>query len=210
MDIVLDFGVVVFRWEPAELIQTACPELALSTEDARLAAAEIFQGHQPEADWSEFDRGRLGLEEVCAQIARRTGWDPERLSRILRAVPQHLRPKPESVALIHALAEQQHRLFYLSNMPAPYADHIERTYPFLSLFVGGIYSARLGWMKPEPQIYAALDTLRSSDAQPIFVDDSMANVIAARTHGWVAVHYQSASQVLADLRALGALGAIPN
>ena len=209
MDIIFDFGVVVFTWEPGRLIRESLPELELSEDQALQAAKIIFQGHEPNADWSAFDRGTLQAQDVVSKISTRAGWSPSHVERILSAVPGHLLPKPESVSVIETLAQQGHRLFYLSNMPAPYADHIDRTYSFIQRFVAGIYSSRVGLIKPEAEIFFALDSLRASHEQPIFIDDASANVEAAARHGWMTIHFQSPKQMEQALFHIGALPISP-
>jgi FMN phosphatase YigB (HAD superfamily) len=205
MDIIFDFGVVVFTWEPSRLIREAIPELLLRQPEADQAARDIFQGHNPEADWSAFDRGAIDSRQVISRISQRSGWSALHLARILAAVPEHLLPKPASVDLIERLFRCGHRLFYLSNMPAPYADHIDRSYTFMKLFRAGIYSSRVGLIKPEPAIFERLDALRSSFQQPVFIDDSPVNVEAATQHGWRAIQFQSPKQIEQELFRIGAL-----
>jgi putative hydrolase of the HAD superfamily len=123
---------------------------------------------------------------------------------VLAAVPGHLTPKAESVQLIEDCSQGPHQLFYLSNMPAPYADHIDASYSFMSRFQAGIYSSRVGMIKPEPEIFSALDALRGSHERPVFIDDSLANIQAARAHGWTTLHYQSAHQIARELEKIGA------
>jgi len=205
MDIIFDFGVVVFTWEPSRLIREAIPELMLRQPEADQAARDIFQGHNPEADWSAFDRVDIDSRQVISRISQRSGWNASHLARILAAVPEHLLPKPASVDLIGRLSQCGHRLFYLSNMPAPYADHIDRSYAFMSYFRTGIYSSRVGLIKPEPAIFERLDALRSSSTQPIFIDDSAANVSAAREYGWETILFESHATLERRLVHLGAL-----
>lgn len=205
MDIIFDFGVVVFTWEPSRLIREALPELRLNAIDADQAARVIFQGHDPEADWSAFDRGAIDPSQVISRIAQRSGWSASQLERVLAAVPGHLLPKPASVDLIQRLCGRGHRLFYLSNMPAPYADHIDQSYAFMRHFQSGIYSSRVGRIKPEREIFHHLDALRSSLEQPVFIDDSSVNVEAATQHGWHAIQFQSPNQIEQELIRIGAL-----
>jgi putative hydrolase of the HAD superfamily len=75
----------------------------------------------------------------------------------------------------------------------------------MKLFRAGIYSSRVGLIKPEPAIFERLDALRSSFQQPVFIDDSPVNVEAATQHGWRAIQFQSPKQIEQELFRIGAL-----
>ena len=44
-------------------------------------------------------------------------------------------------------------LYFLSNMPEPYALHLESTHEFFSRFTDGVFSSRVKLIKPEPEIF---------------------------------------------------------
>ena len=93
-----------------------------------------------------------------------------------------------------------HRLFYLSNMPAPYADHLERSHDFFDLFDDGVFSARVQLMKPDPAIFReASRRFGLAPGEMLFVDDVAHNVEAARALGWQALHYRGAAECEAAL-----------
>jgi putative hydrolase of the HAD superfamily len=80
-------------------------------------------------------------------------------------------------------------LYYLSNMPEPYADHLIATHGFFSCFDGGVFSGRVKLAKPDPAIYAhAESALALVPAHTVFFDDHMPNVQAATERGWLGVH----------------------
>ena len=89
------------------------------------------------------------------------------------------------------------RLFYLSNMPKPYADHLIQAHTFFSCFDGGVFSARVKLAKPDPAIYAhAEDVLGLIPGQTIFFDDHVPNVQAATNRGWQGVHVPEPGHLL--------------
>jgi putative hydrolase of the HAD superfamily len=97
-------------------------------------------------------------------------------------------------------------MFYLSNMPAPYADHLERSHDFLRLFEAGIFSAREREIKPEAAIYAlAEQRFGQPPGELLFIDDLLPNIMAAQARGWQGIHFESPAQCEADLKKLGAL-----
>ena len=116
-------------------------------------AASIFQSFVPHSDWAEFDRGTLGASELAERISSRTGLSVDEVAAVIDAIPPHLEPMDSTVALMRRLKDAGHPIFYLSNMPAPYADHLERSNEFFSWFDGGVFSARVGLIKPDPAVF---------------------------------------------------------
>lgn len=204
MNLVWDFGGVLFHWRPPELLKRELP--ARATDDASAAhwVDEIFQGY--EGDWQAFDRGTLDIPGVVQCIANRTGLAPQEVQAVVDGVPGELQPIAESVALLARLRARGRPQFYLSNMPAPYADHLEATHDFVGWFADGVFSGRVNAVKPEPGIYAlAARRFGVPPAELLFFDDHLPNVRAARAAGWQAEHFTDAATAAALLRARGLL-----
>ena len=198
-DVVFDFGGVVFRWEPLVLLQQLFPHQVHNEAVAREWASQIFETFHPDADWALFDLGLIEPEPLAARIAARTGLAEADLLRLMAGIPSHLEPIQGTVDLIHALKAQGHRLFYLSNMPAGYADHLVQANPFFSQFEDGIFSAHVQQIKPLPDIFATAQARWPLQGQPIFIDDVQRNIDAAHQHGWRGILFKSPEQVRADL-----------
>jgi putative hydrolase of the HAD superfamily len=200
--IVFDFAGVLFQWQPLDLLKRELPLRATDAASVQRLALDIFQAYG--GDWAEFDRGTLGVPELVRRIAARTGLPPQDVQTVVDAVPAELQPVPETVALLQRLHAQGRRLHYLSNMPHPYADHLEREHAFLRCFESGVISARVGLIKPEPAIYRhAAQRFQADPAELLFLDDVFDNVLAARQAGWQAVHFVDAAEAEAQMRAIG-------
>jgi putative hydrolase of the HAD superfamily len=200
--IVFDFAGVLFHWQPLELLKRELPTRAVDDGSAGLLAEAIFQGYG--GDWAEFDRGRVEVPELVRRIAARTGLPPRDVQTVVDAVPAELQPHPPTVALLQRLHAQGRRLHYLSNMPHPYADHLEREHAFLRCFESGVISARVRQIKPEPEIFAlAARRFGVKPGQLVFIDDVQANVEAARDAGWNAFQFVDAVDCEAQLRRQG-------
>jgi putative hydrolase of the HAD superfamily len=197
MNFVFDFGAVLFTWKPAELLAQTFAQRA-GTPEAAAALAHAMFAH---ADWNGFDQGVLEMDVLIERTSQRLGLDATALRELVAHIGERLQPIPETVALLeqlHALRGQNPalRLYYLSNMPEPYARALERRHAFLQRFDGGIFSSDVLHIKPDPTIYQLLQSRYALDpAHTLFVDDLQANVLAARAQGWHAVQFESAEQL---------------
>ncbi|HVL57841.1 MAG TPA: HAD family phosphatase [Burkholderiaceae bacterium] len=201
--IVFDLGGVVLRWRPAELLAQALPALADTPQQAQRLSEHFFQTFGPEGDWAQFDRGTLGVDDVVGRIVRRTGLAESDVRAVVAAVPAHLQPQPEAVALIDRLRSRW-RLHYLSNMPEPFARRLLDEHRFFDWFDGGVFSSLVRMIKPERPIFD--EAARRFGAEPsrlLFIDDSPVNVEAARAAGWQAMHFVDVAQCRAQLAARG-------
>ena len=190
MNVVFDLGAVVVAWEPARLLQAHFPERAPTAEAAQ-ALARAFFHHE---DWLAFDCGLRSVDEVVARTASRLGLPASTVHDMVAPVGERLDPIPDSVELLDELRTRRDsgediRLFYLSNMPVPYARALERRLPFFQWFDGGVFSGDVKRIKPNSEIYELLAWRHGFDpAQTLFIDDMAPNVEAARALGWHAIH----------------------
>lgn len=195
----------MLRWQPLEFLPRLLPQRATSPQATLAWARAIFQGFG--GDWGEFDRGVIEAGALAQRIAARTGLSVQEARHLIDAIPAELEPLPDSVALLRRLHAAGRELYFLSNMPEPYARHIEATHGFLGMFQRGIYSARVQMIKPDPAIFEHARVLFGAEAAPlVFIDDVAKNIEAARASGWQAIHFLNAGQCEAELRTLGLLG----
>ncbi len=204
MKIVFDLGGVLLRWQPHEFMARLLPERSATPQEAQALTRDFFQGFG--GDWGEFDRGVLEVAPLAQRIARRTGINEPDVRRVIDAIPEELQPLTASVALLRRLHARGRELYFLSNMPEPYALHLEATHEFFGLFQQGVFSARVRLIKPDPAIFAHAHAAFGVGATaPVFIDDVQKNVSAARSAGWCAIHFQDAAQCERELVELGAI-----
>jgi len=200
MNIVFDFGAVLFDWRPAERVRQRLQPWAATTEQADALAKAIF-AHD---DWQAFDRGLLSLDQVVERTAGRLGLPHERVHGLMAPIGEELQPIAPNVALLHGLAQRRAgqadlRLFFLSNMPAPFARTLEQRHDFLKVFDGGLFSADVRMGKPDPAIFQHLASQYALlPHRTWFIDDHRANVDAALALGWQGLHL-SEPEALASL-----------
>jgi putative hydrolase of the HAD superfamily len=202
MNIVFDFGAVLFDWRPAERVRQRLQPWAETAQQADALAQAIF-AHE---DWQAFDRGLLGLEQVVERTASRLGLPQAQVHGLMAPIGEELQPIASNVAVLQTLAERRDRqaklrLFFLSNMPAPFARTLEQRHDFLKVFDGGLFSADVQLGKPDPAIYLRLASQHALLPQHTwFIDDHRANVDAACALGWQGLHLAE-PQALASLLA---------
>ncbi len=199
--VVFDLGGVLLHWRPLELLQQSVPELAPDEAAARALAPRIFESFEPGSDWAAFDLGLVEPDELASRIATRLGVADAAIRRVIEAIPAHLQPMADSTALLPALRRAGHRLLFLSNMPRPYADHLEVAHAFFGHLEGGVFSGRVGLMKPDPAIFhLVVERFGIEPTDTLFVDDHAGNVQAARSLGWQALHFTDAPSCATALR----------
>jgi putative hydrolase of the HAD superfamily len=190
LNIVFDFGAVLFTWQPRVLVREVFP-LHASTDAQAIALAHDVFNH---ADWRAFDGGLISQTEVVQRTHTRTGLDAQALHNLVNGIARNLQPIGTSIALLTELrtrrdAGESIKLYFLSNMPEPYARVLEQRHSFIDWFDDGIFSGDIKLTKPDPAIYAlASQQFGAVGASTIFVDDMQANVEASRKHGWRGVH----------------------
>jgi len=202
MNFVFDFGRVLFDWQPERLLQRLLPTRASDAASTAFWTAQIFQSYG--GDWGEFDRGALSPAEVVQRIAGRTGLGEDEVQAVVAAVPGSLQPIAASLALMRRLRRPGQPMFFLSNMPASYADQLEQAHAFVREFDDGVFSARVRLIKPDPAIFQlAAQRFGVAPAELVFLDDHAPNVAAARALGWQALLFTDAAQCRRDLQQAG-------
>jgi putative hydrolase of the HAD superfamily len=202
--IVFDFGAVLFSWQPVALMHKHLAHLAPTAEAAHALARAIFD-HE---DWLGFDRGSHGFEDMLHRTAARLSLSPIHLDAMLSPMGERMAPIDATVDLLARLHERRRvrddvRLYYLSNMPAPYARALEERHAFIGWFDGGVFSGDVNLIKPDPAIYALLaNRYALAPAQTVFIDDMQANVDAARALGWQGIRFESADALARELARL--------
>ena len=204
MNIVFDFGAVLFEWKPAELLRRHLGHLTPTAEAATQLARDMFH-HE---DWQGFDRGTRELHDVISSMGARLSLPSNLLHNFLNPIGELLTPIATSVALLDQLRQRRDnqgdiRLYYLSNMPIAYARTLEQRHDFIDWFDGGIFSGDVKLVKPQREIYELLGSRYGLEpSQTLFIDDLAANVEAADALGWQTIHCCSTASLPAQVLAL--------
>ena len=194
--VVFDIGGVLLDWDPRHLYRR------LIDDPAEL---EEFLGQICTPRWHLSHDLGADTEQSCRELAAA---HPDRADLIMawahRSEEMVAGQLDDAIAVLADVRAAGYRCLALSNMePDRFALRRSR-YPFFGLLDGYVISGIEGVAKPDRGIFEIL--LARYDLDPratVFVDDVAANVAAARDLGIVAIRYSAASQLRADLRALG-------
>jgi 2-haloacid dehalogenase len=193
--VVFDLGGVVVRWDPV-------PAVAAVVGRRR---AEHFV-HGGEFDFGAWnyaqDAGRPWAEAEAAATAGHPHL-AEEIAAYRRNFPLSLRGLvPGTAEILRALHDRGVRLVALTNWSAETIHHGPEAFPdVFALFDDIVVSGAEGVAKPDPAIFAVLARRLGHAIEGIlYVDDSMANVDAARAAGMDAVHFTDADALLEELR----------
>jgi len=113
---------------------------------------------------------------------------------------------PQSVRLLRALQNKGVPVFALTNFGNQTLAMAEQRFGFLREFQRRYVSAELRMMKPEPEIYAAVEAdCGLAPERLLFTDDRAENVAAAAARGWQTHHFtgpEGLARALVDHRLL--------
>ncbi len=194
-NVIFDFGGVLVRWKPQEILERFYREEALR-ERVRRAVFE-------HPDWVEIDRGTLAEEAAVRRFAERTDRPREEIASLVQHAKDSLTPIPESVALLRELSRRRVPLYGLSNVSAETFALLRERYDFWSVFAGIVISAEVKTVKPEPAIFEHLCRAHGlTPAESAFIDDHPPNIEAASRLGFRTILFRGAAECAAQLEGL--------
>ncbi|WP_306141251.1 HAD family phosphatase [Roseibium sp. MMSF_3412] len=197
--VVFDIGNVLIEWNPEHLYEKLIPD----AHERRLFLETVCT-----AEWNlQQDLGRTWEDAVRSLSAEYP--DKQELiaaysERWHEMVPGEV---PGVKSLLLDLKSRGTPLYAVTNFSSEKFVEAQARFPFLkSSFLDIVVSAEERLLKPDPQIYRVL--FERNDLAPeacFFIDDSAANVDAARSVGMAAHHFQSVDALEDDLKRHGLL-----
>jgi putative hydrolase of the HAD superfamily len=163
---------------------------------------KAFWGHR-----LEYDRGTMDGAAYWGAIARdaAVSLTTEQANDLIAGdVGLWQRFNPALVRWNQSLRAARCKTAVLSNMPIDLARDLRRNANWLAQYDLAVFSAEIGLLKPEPEIYAhCLAGLKIRPEESLFIDDNAANVEGARAAGMNAIHFESAARLAADAAPFG-------
>jgi 2-haloacid dehalogenase len=193
--IIFDLGGVLIDWDPRYLYQKI-----FSDRDQM----EYFLEHICSPSWNaQMDRG-YPFESAVAELS---GLHPQYTEEIRafndRWEEMVIGPIPGSVKILEEVKEAEYPLAALSNWSGETFPLVAHQFDFLKWFDPLVVSGEVNMIKPDAEIFQYLLGELGRDAGDcIFIDDSIANIRAARALGFVTIHFSSADQLRGQLESL--------
>ena len=196
--VVVDIGGVLERVAPVQVLAARwMVRLGLGWAEFRAALDRvdpdntIERGGLTEAEFGQRYADELGLSDAQSQQFLRDMWDwyCGELDTDLTAYLATLRPRYKT-AIVSNSADGARR-------------EEQARYRFADLVDMIVYSHEVGVTKPDPRIYLlTCDRLKVQPQEVVFLDDSLANVEAARQLGMRAVLHRSTPASIASINTL--------
>ncbi len=196
--VVFDVGKVLVQWDLRLLFEKLI-------DDAQ--ELDWFLANVVTPEWHfQHDAGRA-LDDMVPERqaefpAYTTHLDAYR-TRFIETIPG---PVPGSFEIVEELAARGVPLFAITNFGDEFWAQFRPAYPQFDVFRDIIVSGTEKLAKPDPAIYQlALKRFGLAPGEGLFIDDNLANIVAARENGFLAHHFIDAQTLRAELMIPGLL-----
>ncbi|MGE5400006.1 MAG: HAD-IA family hydrolase [Ignavibacteriales bacterium] len=106
----------------------------------------------------------------------------------------------ENVAALLPELKKKYKLVLLSNTNGIHREYGYKQYDFLKHFDKLVLSHEAKAVKPEPEIYKAVEGFtRASAEEHLFIDDVLEYVEGAKKMGWDAIQFKNFEQLVSEL-----------
>lgn len=189
--VVFDIGMVLIGFDWERYMRELFDE-----ETAVRVTRAMFGG----SAWKELDRAVLSEEEVLSRFYESEPEYKKEIDEAFERVGECVARRGWVIPFIDSLKERGYRVLYLSNMSEHVLGSNPEAYDFVSRMDGGIWSCRAHLIKPDPGIYRLLlEEYGLAAEECVFIDDTPANIRAAKRLGMKGIVYRDPDQLAADL-----------
>lgn len=151
----------------------------------------------------EYESGRLTRQKFYEAISAAIGFAGG-LDEFGSFFADIFSEMPAMIALHAELRQRGFKTYIFSNTNDLAIEHVRRSFPFFKNFDGYIFSHEIGALKPQPEIYLALEKLcHRSGKDLVYIDDRAENIAAGQARGWHAILHESPAKTRAALSDLG-------
>jgi glucose-1-phosphatase len=180
-NIIFDIGNVLLNWKPEEYLK----QKGIKSDKILEVHNELFKCEE----WGMLDRGAITEEEAKNIIINRSRENGHLIKLAFDNWYEMFTPIEDSVAILKNVKNAGYKVYYLSVFHLLAFEHVTRKYDFFELFDGGVASYEAKQVKPEEGIYKLLiEKYTIKPEESIFIDDSEANIEAAKKLNFNAIH----------------------
>ena len=191
--IVFDFGGVLVDWNPRHLYR----KIFSSEEEMEGFLAQVCNG-----EWNAKQDAGRPFAQAVAELQKQYPQYTEQIAAYFDRWGEMLGGEiPGMADLVRMLKRKGYKLYGLTNWSAETFPLARAKYSVFDMLDGMVVSGEEHIIKPDPEIYKRLLTrfqLRAPDC--LFIDDSPANVAAARKLGFDAVRFENAAALERELK----------
>lgn len=191
--IVFDFGGVLVDWNPRHLYR----KIFSSEEEMEGFLAQVCNG-----EWNAKQDAGRPFAQAVAELQKQYPQYTEQIAAYFDRWGEMLGGEiPGMADLVRMLKRKGYKLYGLTNWSVETFPLARAKYSVFDMLDGMVVSGEEHIIKPDPEIYKRLLTrfqLRAPDC--LFIDDSPANVAAARQLGFDAVRFESAAALERELK----------
>lgn len=194
--VVFDLGKVLVDFDFGIAARRIAAEGTISSQ-----AVKDYIDHSPLL--FRYETGRITREEFYDEICRVSGFRGG-IDAFATYFADIFAPIEPMIRWHARLRELGYPTYILSNTNDLAVEHIRRSYPFFANFDGYIYSYQVKAMKPQPEIYAALEAMAGAAGDElVFIDDRAENVAAGVQRGWRGIVQENPEKTFAAAARMG-------
>jgi FMN phosphatase YigB (HAD superfamily) len=151
----------------------------------------------------DFESGRMTRRQFFEAVRDNIGFHGD-LMEFGSYFADIFQEMPGTIALHAELRQRGFKTYILSNTNDLATEHITRNFPFFKNFDGYILSYEVGGLKPQPEIYVAMEKMAGRQgADLIYIDDRPENIETGLARGWRAVVHESTEKTRRALEGWG-------
>ena len=180
--VVFDIGNVLIEWNPERFYDA---QIGAERRKAMFAAVDLHAMND------RVDTGHPFRETIYEMAENNPDWHAEIRMWHDRWIEMATPVIDHSHRLMTALQTKGVPVFSLTNFGIQSYDLAAGHYPFLRQFDRDFISGHIGTIKPDPAIYAEVESVSGiAPERLIFTDDRTDNIELAHSRGWKTHHFQ--------------------
>lgn len=204
-NIIFDLGGVLIDWRPKDFFKAIFAHQPEVLEKISLDFSVDIK-HEFEKIGQQANRGMMTVDQFGNVIAKALNIDIHHAAYYVKNLPNYLLPLQPGLDILHKVKQAGYKTYILSNFPGEWFDPIEQQYDFFKLFDGGVISYRVGYVKPEAEIYQTLlNRYELIPHESLFIDDLPQNIDAGMACGIHGIVCSDHTHVHAELVRLGVI-----
>ena len=189
--LIFDLGDVLFTWSPNTT--TTIP-------------AKMMRRILSSATWIEYECGRIEQDTCYQQVAQHFAVPAREVAEAFSQARDSLQPNKAMVSFIHELKELSQgavKMYAMSNISKEDYAFLSAKMANWSVFDRVFTSGHAGMRKPDLRFYRhVLKETKLAPEEAVFIDDQMANVLAAKSLGIESIVFDGNNNVAHTLRSL--------